>query len=238
LSDINVAESNLELESVQLKSEMGYPLDDTLQINMEFPVSPEVAPDNFHVSNRADYLLSNAEVSLYDIDARQQRAGKLPTLALYARYGSNGFGDKPAQAINYQNTMSVIGLTLKVPLFNGFKHDAQYKQAKYDYLNAQESLKLDEDKYKVEYKNARTKLLKAEEKLANDKRNIELAQSVFESTNLQYQKGVTDLTDWLNAQYSLKEAQNNYLNSLYSFHTAKIELEKANGTLKKYYNSL
>jgi outer membrane protein TolC len=125
-----------------------------------------------------------------------------------------------------------------VPLFNGFKHNAQYKQAQYDYQNAQESLKLDADKYRVEYENAKTKLLKGDEKLANDKRNIELAKLVFESTNLQYQKGVTDLTDWLNAQYSLKEAQNNYLNSLYTFYTAKIDLEKANGTLKKYYNSL
>jgi outer membrane protein len=238
LSDIIVAESNLELVSVQLKNEMGYPLDDTLQINTDLPIFPEETPDNFHVANRADYLLSDAELSLKGIDARRQHAAKLPTLALYARYGSSGFGDKPAESVNYQNTFSVIGLTLKVPLFNGFKHDAQYKQAKYDFLNAQESLKLDENKYRVEYENAKTKLLKAKEKLVNDKRNIELAQSVFESTNLQYQKGVTELTDWLNAQYSLKEAQNNYLNSVFSFHTATIDLEKANGTLKKYYNAL
>lgn len=242
LSDINVAESNLALVSMQLKNEMGYPLDDTLLIDSvftaELPAPQPATLDPFKVFNRGDYLLSDAELSLKGINARQQKAAKLPTLSFYARYGSNGFGDDASQAINYQNTWSVLGLTLKVPLFNGFKHNAQYKQAQYDYQNAQESLKLDADKYRVEYENAKTKLLKGDEKLANDKRNIELAKLVFESTNLQYQKGVTDLTDWLNAQYSLKEAQNNYLNSLYTFYTAKIDLEKANGTLKKYYNSL
>ena len=42
------------------------------------------------------------------------------------------------------------------------------------------------------------------------KRNVALAQSVFNTTDLQYSKGTTDLEDWLIAQNSLKEAQNNY----------------------------
>ncbi|MVT09552.1 TolC family protein [Chitinophaga tropicalis] len=243
MSDINVAERNLEQVSLQLKNEMGYPLSealliDTLTLTSTLPVPETQRPDTFQVDNRSDFLLSKAKASLLDINAKQTRAGKLPTLSLYARYGSNGFGDKLGQSFSSQNTFSVIGLTLKVPIFNGFKKNAQYQQARIDLLNAQENMKLDADKYKVEYENAKTKLVKAEANVANDNRNIELARSVFESTNLQYQKGVTDLTDWLNAQNSLKEAQNNYLNSLYSFYTARIDLEKANGTLKEYYNSL
>jgi outer membrane protein TolC len=243
LSDINVAESNLELVSVQLKNEMGYPLDDTLLIDTLVTTKYDAAPqtailDPFQLANRSDYLISSTNASLLDIEAKQVRVSKLPTLSMYARVGSNGFGDGLSQSINYQNTLSVIGLTLKVPIFNGFKYNAQYNQSRLKLLNAQESMKIDADKYRVEYENAKTKLLKAKEKLRNDDRNVELAKAVFESTNLQYQKGVTDLTDWLNAQYSLKEAQNNYLSSLYSFYTARIELEKANGTLKKYYNSL
>jgi outer membrane protein TolC len=65
-----------------------------------------------------------------------------------------------------------------------------------------------------------------------------LAQSVFSTTDLQLKKGTTDLTDWLNAQNSLKEAQNNYLNSLYAFFQARIDLEKAGGTLKTFYTGL
>ncbi|RYY19606.1 MAG: TolC family protein, partial [Sphingobacteriaceae bacterium] len=49
---------------------------------------------------------------------------------------------------------------------------------------------------------------------------------------------VTDLTDWLNAQNSIKNAQSNYLNSLYSFYQAKLDLEKAAGSLKTFYTSL
>jgi outer membrane protein TolC len=133
---------------------------------------------------------------------------------------------------------SAIGLKLNIPLFDFFKRSAQYSQAKYKRLNAQENLKLDEDKYHLDYENARTKVLKEQSNVENNRRNIQLAQSVFSTTDLQLKKGTTDLTDWLNAQNSLKEAQNNYLNSLYAFFQARIDLEKAGGTLKTFYTGL
>ncbi|BAV05535.1 Outer membrane protein TolC [Filimonas lacunae] len=243
LSQINVAEKNLSLASTQLKNEMGYALNDVLTIDTlasaeVIPVLNAQTADTFRVQNRTDYQASEIEAALLDISARQKNGSKLPTLSFYARYGANGFGDKLGQSFSSFNALSVIGLNLKIPLFNGFKKNAQYAQARIEYQNAQENMKIDADKYRVEYENAKTTLLKAAVNVQNDYRNIELAKSVFKSTDLQYQKGVTDLTDWLNSQNSLREAQNNFLNSLYSFYTAQLDLEKANGTLKNYYNAL
>ena len=101
-----------------------------------------------------------------------------------------------------------------------------------------EQLKIDEGKYALEYQNARTKVIQEQGNMDNNRRNIELAQSVFATTNLQYQKGTTDMTDSLNAQNSLKEAQNNYLSSVYNFFLARIDLEKAGGSLKTFYLAL
>jgi outer membrane protein TolC len=192
----------------------------------------------FDISNRTDYLLSQAESNLLLIDQQKIRAGALPKLSLYAKYGGIGFGDDLGGSFKGISDYAAIGIKLSIPLFDGFKRNAQYTQAKYKQLNAMENLKLDANKYRLEYDNARTKLVKARANVVNDRRNITLAQSVFKSTDLQYQKGVTDLTDWLNAQNALKEAQNNYLSSLFSFFMATIDLEKANGTLKSFYTSL
>ena len=74
--------------------------------------------------------------------------------------------------------------------------------------------------------------------MENDRRNMELSRSIFSVTDLQYQKGVTDMKDWLDSQNSLKEAQNSYLSSLYSYYQSKVDLEKARGTLTKFFNSL
>jgi len=131
-----------------------------------------------------------------------------------------------------------VALLEKIPIFTGFKRQAQYTQAKYKQLNAVTNTALNADNYAMEYKNARTKLVQSSVNVTNTRENVTLAEEVFASTNLQYQKGVTDLTDWLNAQNALKEAQVNFLKALYAYYTAIVELEKSKGTLTSFYDSL
>jgi len=244
VSQTRVAESNLTLSENQLKYEMGYPISDALpvdrvsQLDVVKTSLTGVAANPFAVNQRTDYQLSEVNSKLLEIDQNRIKAGALPKLTGYARYGAVGFGSTPGPAFNDLNPFSAVGLKLTIPLFDFFKRNAQYNQARYKSLNAVENLKLDAGKYQLEYENAKTKLIKAQSNLDNDRRTIELAESVFKTTDLQYQKGITDLTDWINAQNSIKEAQNNYLNSLYSFYQAKIDLEKAGGTLKTFYTTL
>ena len=244
VSQIRVAESNLTLSENQLKYEMGYPIntllpiDSAAQQDLAIPAAINTNSNSFSALNRTDYQLSEVNSKLLDIDQRRIRAGALPKLTGYAKYGAVGFGQTLGPAFSDLNPFSAVGLKLTIPLFDFFKRNAQYNQARYKSLNAIENLKLDEGKYQLEYENARTKLIKAQANLDNDKRNIDLAESVFRTTDLQYKKGVTDLVDWLTARNSIKDAQNNYLNSLYSFYQAKLDLEKAGGSLKTFYSSL
>ncbi len=244
VSQIRVAESSLTLSENQLKYNMGYPInsqlliDSTNRADIAVPADMNANNEQFVATNRTDYRLSEINAKLLDIDQQRIKAGALPKLTGYARYGAVGFGSSLGPALTDLSPYSAIGLKLTIPLFDFFKRNAQVSQAKYKSLNAAENLKLDEGKYQLEYENARTKLIKAQSNLESDKRNIELAQSVFRTTDLQFKKGVTDLTDWLNAQNSIKEAQNNYLNSLYSFYQARLDMEKAGGTLKTFYNGL
>ncbi|MDQ6479205.1 TolC family protein [Dyadobacter sp. LHD-138] len=245
-SQVLVAESNLELAQNQLKNAMGYSLSDSLKIQdflLDEPVAQQTqfTPSDFplfNVSNRTDFKLSEVDIALLDIDQKRIRATAVPKLTAYARYGGVGFGDNLGQSFSKISDFAAVGIKLAIPVFDGFKRNAQYNQARIKQVNARENLKIDQETFHLEFDNARTQLIKAQSSLENDKRTIGLAESVFKSTDLQYQKGVTDLTDWLNSQYSLKEAQSNYLNSLYNFLIAKIDLEKANGTLKTFHNML
>jgi outer membrane protein TolC len=244
VSQIRIAESNLTLSENQLKYEMGYPInellpvDSTSQLDVKNTALLSTSSNPFVVSQRTDYQLSEVNSKLLEIDQRRIKAGALPKLTGYVRYGVVGFGQTVGPAFSEFNPFSAVGLKLTIPLFDFFKRNAQYSQARYKTLNAAENLKLDAGKYQMEYENAKTKLIKAQSNLENDQRNIILAQSVFRTTDLQYQKGTTDLVDWITAENSIKDAQNSYLNSLYSFYQAKIDLEKANGTLQTFYSSL
>lgn len=239
-----LAEKNLSLSENRLKYQMGYPIKDTLVITgiEQQPVGKVLQVggygDGFVVTALTTYRLSAVNISLLDIDQKRIRAGMYPKLNLYARYGAVGFGNSFDGAFSKFNPFSTIGIRLNIPIFDFFKRNAQYEQARYRHLNAGETLRQDQDRYQLEFENARTQLLNAKVNIENYMRNIELAESVFTKTDLQYQKGVTDIRDWLNTRNALKDAQDNYLNALYDFYQAKIEIEKAGGTLKNFYSSL
>lgn len=243
LAQIRVAETNLTLSENQLKYEMGFPMQDSLQVK---PSSDEAAnlitpaADILYeasVSNRTEYKLAQVTTRLNEIDERRLKNLIYPKLTAYARYGSIGFGDNLNQAWSSLAAYSAIGIKLTIPILD-FKRNAQIAQAKYKWQSATENLKLQESKYQMELANTRTKLVQEQQNLELNKENIALAQSSFDAINLQYQKGTTDLTEWLNAQNTLKESQSNYLNSLYTFFQTKVDLEKAQGTLKTFYQAL
>ena len=242
ISQIRVAQSNLQLAENELKYEMGFPISNPLKINLsteiETPLSLENNTNTFSPASRIDYQLSEINIKTLEIEQSRIKYEGLPKLSAYFRYGAVGFGDNLNAAYNELLPYSAVGLKLSIPILDFYKRDAQYKQAKINRINAEENLKLTEGRYKVEYENANTKLIQAQTNVENDKKNVELAESVLKVTNLQFQKGTTNLTDWLNTQNSLKEAQSSYLNSLYNYYQARIDLEKAAGTLKTFYNSL
>lgn len=242
ISQIRVAKSNLQLAENELKFEMGYPINDALSVDisaeMAIPLSVGENTIAFSPASRVDYKLSQLNIKLLEIEQSRIKAEGLPKLSAYFRYGAVGFGNNLNGAYDELLPFSAVGLKLDFPILNFYKRNARYKQAEINRINAQENLKLSEGRYHMEYGNASTKVVQARANLENDQRNVTLAESVLKVTDLQFQKGTTNLTDWLNTQNSLKEAQNSYINSLYSYHLARIELEKASGTLKTFYNSL
>ncbi|MBB6239932.1 outer membrane protein TolC [Pedobacter sp. AK013] len=244
-AQIKVAESNLTLCENQLKFEMGYPLDqplalDSISAEKLFVQVSQHTVDSGHLNldNRIDFQLSKINAKLLEIDQKRIKATAMPKLTAYAQYGAIGFGDYPASAFSTLTPYSAVGLKLSIPFFDFLKRNAQYNQAKYKSLNAQEEIKMNEDKFNIEYLNAQTKVIKEQGNLENNRRNIALAQAVLNITDLQLRKGTTNITEWLNAQNALKESQNNYLNSLYAYFQARMEIEKAGGSLKTFYNDL
>jgi outer membrane protein len=242
LSNIGVAQSNLRLSENALRYEMGYLVNGSLKISLsnEVKLPPKQLPDTglFSPALRTDYQLGELNVKLLAIEQSLIKAEAMPKLSAYFRYGAVGFGNNLKGVYRELYPYSTLGLKLNIPILDFYKRNARYRQATLKRINAEESLKLSEGKYSIEYENARTKLLQAAVSVENDKRNIALAESVLKVTDLQLQKGITDLTDWLSTQHALKEAQNSYLNDLFSYYQARVDLEKAEGSLKTFYQSL
>ena len=88
----------------------------------------------------------------------------------------------------------------------------------------------------LEYDNAKKQIENSIISINNQKENAKLAQEVLTNTNNNYIQGLASLTDLLDAENALVEAQNNYTTSLLEYKLAEIQLIKSKGELKTLTN--
>ena len=71
----------------------------------------------------------------------------------------------------------------------------------------------------------------------NQKENVQLAQEEKNNTNNNYTQGLASLTDLLDAENALVDAQNNYTNAILEYKLAEIQLIKSKGELNTLINN-
>ena len=83
----------------------------------------------------------------------------------------------------------------------------------------------------MDYRNARNQLTLSERQVDNQKQNTQLAEQLYEATSLSYKEGVAPLTELLDAETSLQQAQSNYLSALLQLKVSELDLLKTSGQL-------
>jgi outer membrane protein len=236
-----VYQTNRQMALNKLKFSMGMPLEIPLSIEPLVADSLEVempADSAFDMDKRTDLKIQSKNIVLQELDVKRKQALFLPTLNGYARYGGQAFGNEFGTAFNSWFDYSSVGLKLNIPIFSGMRKYSQLEQSRLSLINARENLKLSKENYTLQYQNAGTQLLSSYTNLLSNRENLLLAKDVFEATSLMYQKGSSQLSDFLNADYSYKESQMNYVSSLLSFFSARLDYEKSKGTLTSYIHQL
>jgi outer membrane protein len=239
-SQLTLAESNLILANNQLKFQMGMPLAEQLELTdnpLDKPLKL-IDPGKFDASNLTDFRIQNVNMELQQIEKDRIKAGYLPKVSVYGRYGMQALGSNLGDSWGSWFSYGAVGLKLTIPIFDSFKRDAQYKQADLNLMTQREQLKLNTQNYELQNHNATTQLQKAKLNLANDENNVNLAKEVYDVTTLQYREGTVPLSDLLNAETSYKEAQSNYINSMLSYYQAQLGIEQSLGTLNDFYTAL
>ncbi|WP_374399308.1 TolC family protein [Flavobacterium sp.] len=232
----------ISLQENALKFYMGMPVENKVVIpKTAFEVTPQDLSSTADVTGRTEYLLLKKQEQLLTYQKKAAQAAYYPTLSLTGSYNYIGQGPemplfaKPADGV-YWSDFSSIGLSLRVPLFTGFGTRAKVRQAN----NALSSLKVDLDDTKLAldlaFDNAKKQLENSLITINNQKENAQLAKEVFDNTNNNYTQGLAALTDLLDAENALVEAQNNYTTAILEYKLAEIQFIKSKGELKNLLN--
>ena len=230
------AQNQLEAGLEALKFLMSMPQKDKLILTdslNEEELKSNTLNETYNYNDRKEFQLLTIGSELYAFNVRRYKLSKLPVVSGFINYSKNAQRQTfDFFKVNQQwFTTSIIGLKINVPIFDGGARNARIEKAKLELqknTNNIEQLKLSIDN---DVEQSRLKMKTALATMESQKRNIQLAEQVYNTTKLKYEQGLGSNQEIYNAQTELKVAQNNYYSSLYDAITAKIDYLKAVGKL-------
>ena len=226
-----------ELSISLLKFQMSYPMDEPIRLSetldqVELSTFNLNLKGEFSYANRIEYSILQTQENLAELDLKSIKAGYLPRLLLNANYGynagANAFGDLMTKQW-FDN--SAITVALQIPIFYGYSKKYKAIQSQNNLQKVRQSFDLLKSSIDMQRSQARITLKNALESMKEQKANLDLANEISRVTRVKYQNGVGSNLEVLNAESSIKESQANYFTALYNALIAKVEVEKANGTL-------
>ncbi|MES2828306.1 MAG: TolC family protein [Bacteroidota bacterium] len=223
----------------QLKFAMGMPVTTSIVLPRteltEVSQLPQLA-DTLSFDTRTEIKLLNVQDKLYALQRKAYVSEYYPTLALNGNYTYNSQSGKfdfltsNRNAIGYD--VSAIGVTLRVPIFNGFLTRSKIRQADVDIMKAREDRRESVNSLNLAYENAKIQLRDNINTIRSQRQNVQLAQEIYNSTQNNYNNGLAALTDLLDTENALTSAQNSYTQALLNYKVAEIQLIKSNGNIK------
>jgi outer membrane protein TolC len=226
-----------ELSYSLLKFQMGFPMEEPIKLSetlekVELATFNLNAAGDFNYSNRIEYSILQTQENLAELDLKSIKAGYLPRLLLNANYGynagANGFGDLVSKPW-FDN--AAVTVALQIPIFDGYSKKYRAIQSANNLQKVRQSYSLLKSSIDLQRSQASITMKNALESMKEQKANLELANEISRVTRVKYQNGVGSNLEVLNAETSIKESQANYFTALYNALIAKVEVEKANGTL-------
>jgi outer membrane protein len=228
----------LALNYQLLKFQMGMPIDRQLTLKDKLEdvqldaTGAEAANDTTVYRQRIEYGLLETQKTLNEYDVKLKKGQFLPKLTANANYSpsyqNNDFGS--LYSTNFPS--SYVGLSLTVPIFTGFQHSNQLKQSQITVLKSENDLYDMKNNINLQISQARTSYVNGLQSLNDQKKNMALANEILRVSKIKYEQGVGSSIEVTQAQTSVREADDLYIQGLYNALVSKVDLDKAYGRIK------
>lgn len=229
-------ENSLQVGLLGLKILMGMPAKDELVLTdtlSDAELRDNIVDGAYNYSDRKDYQALELTRKLSEFDVRRWKLSKLPTASLFTSYSKNAQRNK-FDFFNFNEkwfSTALIGVNINVPIFQGFAADARIKRAQLNLQKVENLMTGTQLLIDNEVEQSRIRMRSALASIDFQKKNMQLAEQVYEQTRKKYEQGLGTNIEITNAQTELQIAQNNYYSALYDAIVAKIDYLSATGKL-------
>ncbi len=235
-SQIALQNQMAEVALANLKFQMGLSLNEEIILKdkldeLKTAVQAELGVTQFDPKNRIEYNMLETGIRLKGFEWRAKQSPYFPSLYAFMNYGwqSQAQASKDVFKKDSWFDQGLVGLTLKIPIFDSGEKMAQVQQTKLD----QQKLKNDFENFKnaseLQYRAAQSSFASALTDEANSRRANDLSKKIFDRNTIKYKEGVANSFELQQSQQDLVTNQLKFIQSSLNILNTKADLDKALG---------
>lgn len=255
--EVDVKRVNINLENQQVQYDNAKAML-TQQLNllkyvMDYPYEREIALVPVDTEQTMDVSLTGLDRNLYELrileskeklaeqQKKQTAQGYIPSLMLTGSWMYSAYTDKAyhwfrSGPSNHWFQSGGIGITLRIPIFDGLDKRSKIRKAKIEMENAGLMYENTLKNMQTQYLNATNELMNSRRNFRKQKDNYLLAEDVYQVTTDRYREGIASMTEVLQDEMRMSEAQHNYLSAHYNYQIANLTLLKLTGQMDRLMN--
>lgn len=253
--EVDVKRVNINLENLKVQYDNAQAMMEQ-QLNLlkyiiDYPAEKRIALVPVDTENIDSAPLTGLSENLYELQLLQSQTvlteqqkrmitnNYLPSLSLTGSWSYAAFTDKAYHWFhkgpsNHWYRSYGLGLALRIPIFDGLDKRYKTKKAIIDIENARLALQDARKSLQTQYLNATNDLMNNRRNFKKQKDNYLLAEDVYAVTMDRYREGIASMTEVLQDEMQMSEAQNNYISAHYNYRVANLMLLKLTGSLSPF----
>ena len=198
------------------------------------PLNPDIT-GNVRFNGLSDSLyelqLLDTQTQLLKKQGRIINQGYIPSLNFTSQLAYSAYTDKfkhffHSHISNKWYESFNFGLSLKIPIFDGLSKHTKKQQANVEYRKAVLQQENTRKQLETQYTNSVSDLMNNQRNYEKQQSNYKLAEEVYLVTTDKYKEGIASMTELLQDELRLTEAQNGYLSAHYNYKIAELNLLK------------
>jgi outer membrane protein TolC len=221
-----------------LKYLIGIDLNSNVALADSLTLTPVEASLSLHdFSDRTEMQLLNKQIEVAGLNRDINKQAYLPTLSGFGQYYYQGLSNQFDFFKHEKDKffkVGFVGLSLNIPIFNGFEKRSKIKQAYIELEQLQNIKRNTSEFFTKEFSDAIRQYENCLNVVIRQDENIRVAEKGYSISLLGYQQGVISLSDLMMMDSSLTEARLSYYNALLQLKDAGLEVKKAKGELLNY----
>jgi outer membrane protein len=226
-----VVENDVDRSHLQLLKVLGLKLDNPVELMDQLTY---VATDNTDEAqalataqqNRAELKAQDRREENAKLNFSATKLERLPSVSAFGNYGDLG------SAINNSLPTRAIGVTMRIPIFDGGRRDARRVETASQYREQRIRSADLRDQVELDVRVALDSLRSADAQVKAAEEGLMLAQNELAQAERRYKAGVANSIEVTDAQTRLARARDNRVNALYNYNLARIDLGTATGTIQ------